>query len=331
MALSHQRIDVRARGVVQGQKRAILHKMGPSMIVFYFIFLFCGIIAAISENSSATTEDLEFGSDIFGRTERSFSGSLVEPPARPNAYWDDPHFRPYFDNTTDRNVTYQLSKTAYLHCRIRQLGDRVVSWVRQRDLHILTVGKYTYTTDQRYTSIHMDDSDDWTLEIKYTQKKDAGIYECQVSTEPKMSLAIQLNVVVAKATIPEGPLLYVQSGSNINLTCIVTENATPPVYVFWYHDDRMINYDSQRGGIKVTTDKGPTTISRLQIFSAQSSDSGNYSCQPSYADPANITVHVLNGEKPAAMQHGRQNRASLRAVTSIILTIFSVFSSFFLL
>lgn len=100
---------------------------------------------------------------------------------------------------------------------------------------------------------------------------------------------------VAKATIPEGPLLYVQSGSNINLTCIVTENATPPVYVFWYHDDRMINYDSQRGGIKVTTDKGPTTISRLQIFSAQSSDSGNYSCQPSYADPANITVHVLNG------------------------------------
>lgn len=72
--------------------------------------------------------DVDMGSEVFGRTERSFGGgSLVEPPARPNAYWDDPHFRPYFDNTTDRNVTYQLSKTGYLHCRIRQLGDRVVS------------------------------------------------------------------------------------------------------------------------------------------------------------------------------------------------------------
>lgn len=67
--------------------------------------------------------------------------------------------------------------------------------MRQRDLHILTVGKYTYTSDQRFTSIHMENSEIWTLEIKYTQKKDAGVYECQVSTEPKMSLSIRLNVV----------------------------------------------------------------------------------------------------------------------------------------
>ena len=41
----------------------------------------------------------------------------------------------------------------------------------------------------------MENSEIWTLEIKYTQKKDAGVYECQVSTEPKMSLSIRLNVV----------------------------------------------------------------------------------------------------------------------------------------
>lgn len=57
----------------------------------------------------------------------------------------------------------------------------------------------------------------------------------------------------------------------------------------------MINYDSSRGGIKVTTENGPTTVSRLRIQNARPTDSGNYSCQPSYADPANITVHVLNG------------------------------------
>ncbi|GIX99422.1 hypothetical protein CDAR_297371 [Caerostris darwini] len=101
---------------------------------------------------------------------------------------------------------------------------------------------------------------------------------------------------VSRAHIPEGPNLYIQSGSTINLTCIITESTSPPVYVFWYHDDRMINYDSSRGGIRVNTENGPTTVSRLRIQNARPTDSGNYSCQPSYADPANITVHVLNGE-----------------------------------
>lgn len=273
----------------------------------------------VAENISTPLEGIEFSSEIFTRTERSFGGSKVEPPSRPNSYWDDPHYRPSFDNTTERNVTAQLGKTAYLHCRIRQLGDRTVSWVRQRDLHILTVGRYTYTSDQRFTSLHMDDSEDWTLEIRFAQKRDAGVYECQISTEPKMSLSITLNVVVAKATIPEGPHLYIQSGNTINLTCIITESTSPPVYVFWYHDDKVINYDSTRGGIRVATEKGPTTISRLQIHNAHPSDSGNYSCVPSYADPANITVHVLNGEKPAAMQHGRQNNSGERLYPSFLL------------
>lgn len=56
MALSLERVDIRAKVNTQGQKHAILHQMGPSMIMFYFIFLCCGIIAAFSENSSATTE-----------------------------------------------------------------------------------------------------------------------------------------------------------------------------------------------------------------------------------------------------------------------------------
>lgn len=272
------------------------------------------------------------------RTERSFhagqglgpaasSGAVLtngvggEPPSRPSAYWDDPHFRPRFDNSTDRNVTAQLGKSAFLHCRIGQLGDRTVSWVRQRDLHILTVGTYTYTSDQRFHSIHLEGSEDWTLEIRYTQKWDAGVYECQVSTEPKMSLNISLAVVVAKARIPEGSNLYIQSGNTINLTCVVTDTRTPPVYVFWYHDDRMINYDtSRRAGIRVVTERGPsTTVSKLQVPDAVTRDSGNYSCIPSYADPANITVHVLNGEKPAAMQHGRQGNFAERSLSSLLL------------
>ncbi|PRD23031.1 UNVERIFIED_CONTAM: hypothetical protein NCL1_47510 [Trichonephila clavipes] len=119
--------------------------------------------------------------------------------------------------------------------------------------------------------------------------------ECKSCSTAK-KLVREFDLRVSRAHIPEGPNLYIQSGSTINLTCIITESTSPPVFVFWYHDDRMINYDSSRGGIKVTTENGPTTVSRLRIQNARPTDSGNYSCQPSYADPANITVHVLNGK-----------------------------------
>ena len=70
-----------------------------------------------------------------------------------------------------------------------------VSWIRRKDLHVLTVGSYTYTSDQRFTTIHLKNSDDWTLQVKYPQSKDGGVYECQVSTVPKMSHFVTLNVI----------------------------------------------------------------------------------------------------------------------------------------
>lgn len=50
-------------------------------------------------------------------------------------------------------------------------------------------------TDTFFQVIRPDKSENWTLQIKFPQERDAGIYECQVNTEPKMSLAFQLNVV----------------------------------------------------------------------------------------------------------------------------------------
>lgn len=70
-----------------------------------------------------------------------------------------------------------------------------VSWVRHRDVHLLTIGRYTYTNDQRFRAIHTAHSDDWTLQIKYPQHRDSGIYECQVSTTPHMSHLVHLNVI----------------------------------------------------------------------------------------------------------------------------------------
>ncbi|XP_017145203.1 uncharacterized protein LOC108157589 isoform X2 [Drosophila miranda] len=206
---------------------------------------------------------------------------------------------PYFDKAVSKNVTALLGKTAYLNCRVKNLGNKTmllqVSWVRHRDIHLLTVGRYTYTSDQRFRAIHQPQTEDWMLQIKYPQHRDSGIYECQVSTTPHMSHYIHLNVVEPSTEIIGAPDLYIESGSTINLTCVILNSPEPPAYIFWNHNNAIINYDSPRGGVSVVTNKGETTTSFLLIKSARPSDSGHYQCNPSNAKPRSVTVHVLNG------------------------------------
>ncbi|XP_076179287.1 zwei Ig domain protein zig-8 isoform X2 [Ptiloglossa arizonensis] len=216
---------------------------------------------------------------------------------------------PYFDVSASKNVTALLGKTTFLNCRVKNLGNKTmtlqVSWVRHRDIHLLTLGRYTYTNDQRFKAIHSAQSDDWMLQIRYPQLRDSGYYECQVSTTPHMSHIVHLNVIEPKTEILGAPDLYINRGSTINLTCVVLESPEPPAYIFWNHNNVIISYDSTRGGVSVVTEKGDSTTSFLLVQEAKPSDSGQYTCNPSNARPKSITVHVLN-EYPAAMQHGGQ-------------------------
>ncbi|XP_016905429.1 uncharacterized protein LOC107993497 isoform X5 [Apis cerana] len=150
-------------------------------------------------------------------------------------------YGPYFDMSNSKNVTTILGKTTYLNCRVKNLGNKTmtlqVSWVRHRDVHLLTIGRYTYTNDQRFRPIHNAQTDDWTLEIKYPQLRDSGYYECQVSTTPHMSHIVYLDVIEPKTEILGAPDLYINRGSTINLTCVVLLSPEPPAFIFWNHND----------------------------------------------------------------------------------------------
>ncbi|XP_071532374.1 zwei Ig domain protein zig-8-like [Panulirus ornatus] len=166
----------------------------------------------------------------------------------------------------------------------------------------MTVGRYTYTTDQRYQVIHSPGSKDWILKIKYAQVRDSGNYECQVSTKPVRSYVVRLNVFAPQAEIVGAPDIHVDMGSTVNLTCVITHSPEPPAYIFWYHNGKVMSFESPRGGITVVTERGNTTSGYLLIQDALTSDTGNYTCDPSNTDATSVRVHVLNGETPAAMQ-----------------------------
>uniref|UniRef100_A0A182XHY2 Ig-like domain-containing protein n=1 Tax=Anopheles quadriannulatus TaxID=34691 RepID=A0A182XHY2_ANOQN len=98
---------------------------------------------------------------------------------------------------------------------------------------------------------------------------------------------------------------FYKPGSTIELKCIISRVPQPTSYVTWKHGMRMLNYDTSRGGISVKTDLLPGgAMSRLYIANANRHDTGNYTCALADIAQATVSVHVLNGENPAAMQHG---------------------------
>ncbi|KAI8117938.1 Zwei Ig domain protein zig-8 [Lucilia cuprina] len=290
---------------------------------------------------------------------------------------------PIFDFGMPRNITARTGHTeAIIKCRVDRLDDKSVSWIRKRDLHILTVGTATYTSDKRFQVTESKDSREWTLHVKSPQARDSGIYECQVNTEPKISMAFQLNVIEispdAKAVITGPADLHFKVGSAIILTCIVHQPSVKDIGpIYWYRGEYMITpfdindntheelafpmsgvttptvmgqnkvnvveqnllqqrqqlHDGIYGGggggaaavgvtdseqipqiltneiaqdfaqrIAMESQLGDTMKSRLRISNAQTSDTGNYTCQPTTASSASVMVHVINDENPAAMQ-----------------------------
>ncbi|XP_049840852.1 zwei Ig domain protein zig-8-like [Schistocerca gregaria] len=225
---------------------------------------------------------------------------------------------PQFDTSLPGNVTGLVGKPALLRCRVKNLGNLTVSWVRHRDIHLLTVGRYTYTSDQRFEALHSPHTEDWTLHIRYAQKKDSGIYECQISTTPPIGHPVHLTIVEPLTEIVGEPDLFINAGSTINLTCLVSFAPEPPTGVLWRHNGQVINFDSPRGGVSLVTEKGPVTSSRLLIQKAAAQDTGLYTCAPSNVPPDSVRVHVLKGDLPAAMQRsGAPGRTAQRLLLTL--------------
>lgn len=72
---------------------------------------------------------------------------------------------PDFEYFRFRNLTILAGSTAYLKCYVKNIGNKTVSWVRHRDINLLTVGTTSYTSDIRFQSIHDADSDEWILKV----------------------------------------------------------------------------------------------------------------------------------------------------------------------
>lgn len=72
----------------------------------------------------------------------------------------------------------------------------------------------------------------------------------------------------ARAEIVGPPIRYLTPGSTLKLICRIVQNTEASAFIFWYHDNRMINYDVERG-INVSTEAGnfyPFRLHKNNIF-----------------------------------------------------------------
>lgn len=88
----------------------------------------------------------------------------------------------------------------------------------------------------------------WTLQIKYVQARDAGIYECQISAEPKISARVYLHVVGKwPGCIQSFSILYFFSREfrfQENRLCCFIELKLPSFWEFSVYFDILTLFDA---------------------------------------------------------------------------------------
>ncbi|XP_042211900.1 uncharacterized protein LOC121859225 [Homarus americanus] len=117
-----------------------------------------------------------------------------------------------------------------------------------------------------------------------------------------------------------GPEKYMTVGSSLRLVCVLRDNTQPPSYVFWYHDELMINYHATRE-VRVENNGG---VSVLFLNNVRPADSGNYTCSPSNTRPAHISIHVLKGGETPAAIHSGGARCCCCPVSSLMVLVTTV-------
>jgi len=233
------------------------------------------------------------------------------------------------------NVTTQLESTTYLNCYVNRLGGKTVSWLKRideaADPHLLTYGRQTYSSDARFQII-FEKPNNWKLQIQFTKITDVGLYECQVSTNPTLIQYTYLNVVVPRIKIVDErhqeveERIFYDKGSTIKLKCMV-ENIVgeQPEYIIWKKGDRMLNYDTERGGISVRTDLLVNGAqSRLHIAGATYTDSGNYTCMMGRTARAVIELQIIPGETAEQVRDVNGGEARLAGLVVVVLGLLTI-------
>ncbi|XP_064620093.1 lachesin-like isoform X2 [Lineus longissimus] len=221
-------------------------------------------------------------------------------------------------NETPVNFSASPGDIAILRCSVHKLGTKTVMWRRKADKHPLTIGKFTFVGDPRININHRmktgtEEQQEWDLIIRDVQKSDGGLYECEISTKPKLVRDVELQIVdkppskkykapnntadlrgTGRFRVSVQGTEYTDVGKKIYIVCNSTGKDEPPTQVAWFKDGDKIDSNADTGVLITKSIKDNTLLSVLVIKRSKMNDAGNYVCRLSRDNAKGITVHVLN-------------------------------------
>ncbi|XP_063847748.1 cell adhesion molecule 1-like isoform X2 [Scylla paramamosain] len=174
---------------------------------------------------------------------------------------------PEYQGQNNTEVAAQVGGEATLSCYTYHLSDERVAWLKRDDDQLLTVGQEVYAAERRFSVVHADHAEAWELWVKDVKLTDAGQYECQLTTSPPVSFFFTLTVTQAQAMVAGPSEVHIEEGSLLVLECYVKQAPVPPVYIFWYHNNTMVNYARQHH-IQASTPRRCNTGARTRTGGA---------------------------------------------------------------
>ncbi|XP_044574320.1 lachesin-like isoform X2 [Cotesia glomerata] len=134
------------------------------------------------------------------------------------------------------NLTVPLGRDALFTCLVEHLGGYRVGWVKADTKAIQAIHEHVITHNPRVQVSHNDHST-WNLHIRGVQLEDAGLYMCQINTDPMKSQTGMLSIEVPPdfVTNETSGDVMVSEGSQVKLTC--RAKGVPLPRVNWKRED----------------------------------------------------------------------------------------------
>ncbi|KAL3867262.1 hypothetical protein ACJMK2_044476 [Sinanodonta woodiana] len=148
-------------------------------------------------------------------------------------------------DVTPLNVTVNAGMSTILPCIVHTIyrGEKkhYVIWVNSRR-QVISKGESRIITDRRFSVSRLYDSD-WNLHISNVRPEDAGLYMCQVNTEPIQIKRVHLHVQVPPL-ISKSDDIMVPEGNTPVLFCNATGQPRPSV--MWFKGQEQIISDGEK-------------------------------------------------------------------------------------
>jgi len=202
------------------------------------------------------------------------------------------------DRLSPGNITVLQGETAMLACKIYNLGNKSVSWLRHSSPipQLMAVNNLSNSLDDRVKAMAAEEWSEFVLMIREVMVRDSGDYECQVSGPKHTSISklVSLTVIAPVTSIDGGPDIYVSLKSRLALVCRIASAGLHPHYLIWRKGGKMLKFLGGEGSsFRLDQDSAGRFISQLTVERIEGDSGDTYGCQPSPGPAAEVKVHVI--------------------------------------